>query len=173
MFVAYRGGGTCALYEIPFICLIQDIEGPTDSIFLPFMCRLRFFEISVHLGCATMHDFDILSFLMGSLCISLTSPATLEHLQFNIWFSGDDNMFMYRAYAFFLRYAEAWSHLDSITTHPTGSQLQRVDINIRYCFRCDDNSREPDWKKVEKAVLDGLSLLRAKGILFVEASVDD
>jgi hypothetical protein len=166
--------GTCARYETPFICyfsLIQYGEGRTKSIFLPFMCRLRFFEINVRLGSATMHDFDILSFLMGSLCISLTSPATLEHLKFNIWFRGSDNNFIYREEEFFqdLRDAYVWSRLDSLTSHPIGSRLQRVDINIDYSFRYDDNVREPFEDDVLNAVLDGLPLLRTKGILFVEA----
>ena len=145
------------------------------------MCRLRYFKISVELGSATTHDFDILSFLMGSLCISLTSPATLEHLQFNIWFSDvdDDDEFDYREYVYEfydnLRDAKAWSHLDSITTHPTGSQLQRVDINIHHCFRNDNYLPvvEPDEDEVKKAVLDGLPLLRAKGILFVVTFVEN
>ena len=117
-----------------YFSLIQDIERPTKSIFLPFMCRLRFFEIYIDLGSATMHDFGILSFLMGSLCISLTSPATLEHLEFNIWFRGfSDNFDNYTFYQN-LRNADVWSHLDSITSHPTGSRLQQVDINIDYSF---------------------------------------
>jgi hypothetical protein len=64
-----------------------------------------------------MLGFDIvLSFLIDSLCISLTSPATLEHLMLNITFRGEpwglDNSQIYDN----LRDAEAWSHLDSITT---------------------------------------------------------
>ena len=120
------------VYEIPlrlssaYLSLIQDVEGLTKSIFLPFMCRLRFFGISVNLGPATMHDFDTLSVLMGSLCISLTSPATLEHLQLNIRFNDDyNNDFVSREGEFYdnLCDAEAWSHLHSITTHPTGSPI--------------------------------------------------
>ena len=71
-----------------YFSLIQDIESLTESIFLPFMCRLRFFEIYFAFGSANMHDFNILSSLMGSLCISLTSLATLEHLQSLISFRG-------------------------------------------------------------------------------------
>jgi hypothetical protein len=150
------------------------------------MCRLRFFEINVKLGCATVHDFDILSFLMGSLCISLTSPATLEHLKFTIFFRGSSNNFrLHREEQFFedLRSADAWTRLDSLTSHPTGSRLQRVDINIDYSFRHDDDASEPSEDGVLNdddasepsedgvlnAVLDGLPLLRTKGILFVEA----
>ena len=136
------------------------------------MCRLRFFEINARLSPATMHDFDILSFLMGSLCISLTSPATLEHLKFNIWFRGPDNSFIYLDEEFFsdLRDAYAWTRLDSLASHPTGSRLQRVDININYSFRHNDDVREPYYEDdVSNAVLDGLPLLRTKGILFVEA----
>ena len=102
---------------------------------------------------------------MDSLCISLTSPATLEHLQFNI------NIFCDGEGNDGLRDAEVWSHLDSIATHPTGSQLQRVDININYCLRKVNDAMELDKDEVEKAVLDSLPSLRAKGILFVEAGV--
>jgi len=70
-----------------------------------------------------------------------------------------------------LRDDDVWSHLDSIITHPTGSRLQRVDIDIRYSFRDDDNVTEPDDDDIVEAVLDGLPLLREKGILFVEAVV--
>jgi hypothetical protein len=174
MCVALDGGGNTR-YEAPFICyfsLIYDGEGSTEPIFLPFICRLRFLEIGVRLGSATMHDFDILSFLMGSLCISLTSPATLEHLKFNISFSSYNDFILYREEWFYeqLRDADAWSYLDSITSHPIGSQLQRVDINIDYAFRCNDNVGEPDEDEVLNAVLDGLRLLCTKGILFVEAN---
>ena len=74
-----------------------------------------------------------------------------------------------------LRDAEVWSHLDSITTIPTGSRLQRVDINIDYCdlggFPRYPVLLEPDEHEVLKAVLDGLPLLRSKDILFVDAAV--
>jgi len=148
-----------------YFSLIGDMEGPAEPIFLPFMCRLRYFEININPGFAFMVDFDILSFLMRSLCVSLTSPATLEHLKFKICFrdTGIDN------YGFYLRDADAWSHLDSIITHPTGSRLQRVDIHIEYSFRYDDDVSEPDNDEILEAVLDALPLLREKGILFVEA----
>jgi hypothetical protein len=107
-----------------------------------------------------MNGLDILSSLMGSLSISLTSPATLEHLEFNIRFR------------FFSREkfhdADVWRLLDSITTHPTGSRLKRVDININYSIG-GYYGKQPDGDEVSKAVLDGLPLLRMKGILFVEA----
>ena len=134
------------------------------------MCRLRFFEIFADLGRATFYDFDILSFFMGSLSISVTSPATLEHLVFNVSFSGHDNRFDHYEFYRNLRDADVWTYLDSISTHPTGSRLQRVDVNIRYAFRWDDDVCEPDEDEVLKAVLDGLPLLRAKGILFVKAN---
>ena len=121
------------------------------------------------LGPATRHDFDILSFLMGSLCISLTPPATLEHLEVNILFRGATDDFAYYTFYEDLRAAEVWRHLDSITTHPVGSRLQRVDINIDYKFRYNDNGGEPDKDEVSKAVFDGLPLLHTKGILFVKA----
>jgi hypothetical protein len=121
------------------------------------MCRLRFFEINAYLGPATTLDFNALSFFMGSLRISLTFPATLEHLKFNIQFQVFDT---YEN----LRHADVWRHLDSIITHPTGSRLRRVDININYPFV----SEEPVEDKVKKAILDCLPLLHTKGILFVE-----
>jgi hypothetical protein len=135
------------------------------------MCRLRFFEIYIDLGSATMHDFDILSSLMGSLYISLTSStsATLEHLDFNLRFRG--NFRNFNSYIFYgnLRDVDVWSHLDSIATHPSGSRLQRVNITINFSFRYDSYGKEPDQDEVLKAVLDGLPLLRMKGILFVKA----
>ena len=118
-----------------------------------------------------MSDFDILSLLMRSLRFSLTTPATLEHLKFNIEFEGRSNHFNYYALLDDLRDADIWSHLDSIITHPTGSRLQRVDINIEYSFRADDNGGEPSNDEVEEPVLDALPLLRKKGILFVEATL--
>jgi hypothetical protein len=153
-----------------YFSLIWDMEGPTEPIFLPFMCRLRVFEIYVNPFSATMSDFDILSFLMHSLRVSLTSPATLEHLKFDIVFEGNNNHFNY--YTFFrdLRDADVWRHLDSIITHPTGSRLQRVDINIQSCFRYDDDGHEPGDSEVMEPVLDALPLLREKGILFVKAN---
>jgi hypothetical protein len=154
-----------------YISLIRDMEGPTESIFLPFMCRLRFFEIDVNPASASMRDFNILSFLMRSLCVSLTVPATLEHLKLQIWFRGDDNHFDHYGFYEDLRDADVWSHLDSIITHPTGSRLQRVDIDINYAFRYDDDVMEPHNDEILKAVLDGLPLLREKGILFVDATV--
>ena len=134
------------------------------------MSRLRFFEIDAKLGPATVNDFDILSFLTGSLCTSLTSPATLEHLKVNILFRGYNNLFLFQEERFFedLRHTDAWARLDSITSHPTGSRLQRVDINIEYHFRLDDDGTEPHKDDVLNAVLDRLPLLRTKGILFID-----
>ena len=133
------------------------------------MCRLRFFQIFVYLDSATTYDFGILSFLMGSPSISLTSPATLEHLEFNISFSFDPDEFQGKDLFYQdLREADVWSHLDSIATLPTGSRLQRVDINIFYYFRYY-NGNEPSEDAVVEAVLDGLPLLRTKDILFVKA----
>ena len=135
------------------------------------MSHLRVFEIYVHPSSATMSDFDILSFLMRSLRVSLTSPATLEHLKFIIIFEAHSNQFDYYALFDDLRDDDVWRHLDSIITHPTGSRLQRVDINIEYSFRFDNDVVEPDETAVEEPVLDALPLLREKGILFVKAEV--
>jgi len=93
---------------------------------------------------------------MRSLCISLTSPATLEHLKLGIQC---DNS------TFYEDIPDVWSHLDSITTHPIGSRLQRVDVNINY----EHSYYVSDEVKIAKVVLDSLPLLRTKGILFVEA----
>ena len=157
-----------------YFSLIQDIQGPSWSMFLPFMCRPRFFEIFVDLGFLTGYDYDTLSFLMGSLCMSLTPPATLEHLKFNISFNGTTSNFD-DYYAFYedLRDADFWSHLDSITTHPGGSRLQRVDIDIVYWFGLYNDEVEPDENGVLKAVLDSLPLLRKKDILFIEVTSED
>ena len=100
---------------------------------------------------------------MGPLCISLTTPATLEHLKFKFRF-GDYDYLSSES----LRDLDAWSHLDSITSHPAGSRLQRVDININAAFCYDVYGNKPDKDRMEKAVFDGLPLLRTKGILFVE-----
>jgi hypothetical protein len=151
------------------ISLIQDIKG-TESKFLPFMCCLRFFEIDVDLNDTTLRG--LFKLLMGSLCISLTSPATLEHLKFNFSFCGfEDSDGFYDFYRDF-RDVDVWSHLDSFASHPTqaGSQLQRVDINIDYTCYFLDGYYKADTDTLLEAVLDGLPLLRTKGILFVEAS---
>ena len=135
------------------------------------MSQLRVFEIHINPSSATMSDFAVLSFLMCSLCASLTSPATLEHLKLNITFDGNDNSFNFYTFYRDLRDDDVWVHLDSIVTHPTGSRLQRVDIDITYCFRYDDDVTEPYSDEILEPVLDALPLLRDKGILFVEAKV--
>jgi hypothetical protein len=140
------------------------------------MCRLRVLEIFIDPSSTTMSDFDILSFLIRSLRVSLTSPATLEHIKFNIVFTGNDDNFLSAEFYDDLCDADVWGHLDSIITHPTGSQLQRVDINIQvefYPFRCDDFVIEPydTASEVSEPVLDALPLLRKKGILFVKTTV--
>jgi hypothetical protein len=108
---------------------------------------------------------------MGSLRISLTSPATLEHLKFNIRFLGFHRAFNFNI--FYDKLRDVWTHLNSISSHPTGSRLQRVEINIYYTFQNDNEVQfhEHDENKVVKAVLDGLPILRTKGILFVETIV--
>ena len=170
----YVRGTTRRFPSSAYFSPIQDREGLTKSIFLPFMCRLRHFEICINFGSATVDDFDFLSVFMGSICISLTSPATLEHLEFSICFHGSSSN-DFNTYTFYqnLRDADVWSHLDSITSHPTGSRLQRVDININYSFHYDFCGVEPDKDEVLKAVLDGLPLLRTKDILFVKAALTD
>jgi len=124
------------------------------------MCRIRSLEIDIQpgLNSSSTHNFTVLSFVMRSLLISLTSSATLEHLKLSI---GCDNSIYSNTFYEDLRDADVWSHLDSITTHPIGSRLQRVDIDI-ICDLYDDH-------EIAEAVLYGLPLLRTKGILFVEA----
>lgn len=151
------------------------MEGPTEPIFLPFMCRLRVFEIHINPSSAFMEDFDILSFLIRSLRVSLTTPATLEHLKFSIVFEGnftDPEDFCYDGFCEDLWSADVWRHLDSFTTHPTCSRLRRVDINIKYAFRDDDHPTHEviDMTDTDVVVLDALPLLRQKGILFVKAT---
>ena len=133
------------------------------------MRRLRVLEIYIDPCSATMSDFVTLYFLIRSLRISLTSPATLERLTFDIVFTSYDNHFDHSRFFYDLRNADVWSHLDSIITHPTGSRLQRVDINIEYRFRYDD-MMEPHDTEVSKPVLNALPLLREKDILFVKVS---
>ena len=121
------------------------------------------------------YDLNILTFkfLMDSLSISLTTPSTLEHLELNIRFH--DNCLN----PFYENLQEAWSHLDSFTTHSAGSRLKRVDINIEYSFRClesyDDDGEldEFDEDELLKSVLNGLPLLHSKGILSVKADLVD
>ena len=147
------------------------MEGPAEPIFLPFMCRLRVLEIHISplLSFTTLRDFDILSFLIRSLRVSLTSPATLEHIKLDIVFAAYNDDFDCDAFFDELRDADFWRHLDSIITYPTGSRLQGVDININHTFFGEDDDdtdvREPDSTEVSKPVLDALPLLRKKGIL--------
>ena len=131
------------------------------------MRRVRFLEIYLDLSSGTEHDFNVLSFLIRSLSISLASP---EHLEFNIQFHG----FIFNPFVpntLYENLRNTWSHLDSIVTHPTNSQLLRVDININCVFHyeLDGAYFDPDKNEISKAVLDGLPLLCSKGILFVEA----
>jgi hypothetical protein len=136
------------------------------------MCRLRVFEIDFDPSSARIRDLHILSFMIQSLRLSLTSPPTLEHLKLGIIFTGYSNRFDHDSFYRDLRKADFWRHLDSIVTHPTGSRLQRVDIDIKYTFRWDDDVCEPKKTEVEEPILDALPLLREKGILFVEATVN-
>ena len=67
------------------------MEGPSEPIFLLFMCRLRVLEIYVDPCSAIMSDFGFLSFVIRSLRVSLTFPATLEHIKFDIVFKFSTN----------------------------------------------------------------------------------
>jgi hypothetical protein len=163
-----------------YFLLIWDNEGFTEPIFLPFMCRLRYVEITIDPYSANLLDFNALSIMIRSLRVSLTSPPTLEHIYLHISFYASDNPSNYNGFYQQLRYADFWSHLDSITTHPTGLRLQRVDIDIDYTPREEgidavfrDKAAEPDKDKILEAVFHGLPLLRKEGILFVEATVGE
>jgi hypothetical protein len=141
-----------------YFSLIWYMEGPTEPIFLPFMCCLRVFEIYI------LPDPAIFSLLMCSLRISLTSPATLEHIKVNFIFDNDGDYYDNELLDDF-RDADVWCPLDSIITHPTSSQLQRVDINM--IFRV----MELHEAGVKRLVLNALPLLCEKGILFVKVTV--
>ena len=125
------------------------------------MCRLRFFQIDLDLSDSedTMYDLDVLAFLMRSLHISLTSPATLEHLKLNICFPrGAD----YECERFYnnLRSAKIWSILTLITTHPTGLQ---VDIDIDYINGGSDLHKVLDAVHYNSALLHATTqLLRVR-----------
>ena len=138
-------------------------------MFFPFMSRLRVLEIDINPGSAMLSNLAILSFSMRSLCASLTSPATLEYLKLEIMFEDCDNSFDDDSFYWNLCRDDVWRHLDSIVTLPAGSRLQRVDIDITYFFRYDEEVMGPDNDEILEAVLDNLPLLRDKGILFVEA----
>ena len=137
------------------------------------MCNLRFLEIHIGLGAATGGDFAVLASLMGLLPISLTSPATLERLRFNIRVCALNHNF-------YENLRKTWSHLDSIATHPNGSRLQRVDINIKAffpdkyhdCSGCTWEEREKiNEDEVLKVAFEALPLLHTKGIVFVKAAM--
>ena len=128
------------------------------------MCNLRVLEIYTDPSYSSTENFDIFPFLIRSLRTSLISPATLEHIIFNIVFEGCYRHNEIDYHSFFDDLRCAWSHLDPIIIHPSGSRLKRVDINIEFAFRSDDDYVE----EVSEAVLDALPLLREKGILFVE-----
>ena len=71
---------------------------------------------------------------------------------------------------------DTWRRLDSIITRSTGSRLQRVDVNISCSFRyslyqIDEELDKFDEDEVWKVVLDGLPLLRTKGILFIKVAL--
>jgi len=146
------------------------VEGlPTGLIFLPFMSHLRFLQIDVDAGAANPNDLDVLSFLLRSLQISLTSP-TLEHLKCDIKFYAD--CYALENFRQELREYDIWGHLDSMITHPTGSQLQRMDIDITYYFYEGDDIQDlgDTGGQICGVILEVLPSLREKGILFVTAS---
>lgn len=153
-------------------CLFSDMQDLPEPTFLPFMSHLRVFEITVNLISPNtgMSDFDVLPFLIRSLPVSLSSPATLEHLKLCLGYLDDEN---HNILFDNLCDAGVWSQLDFIITHPTGSRLQRVDINIAYVLPYDDESddivvtREAD---VVGPIFGALPLLHEKGVLFIKVT---
>ena len=159
-----------------YFSLIWEMEGRIEPVFLPFMCRLRFLEIYIDPSSANLDNFDILIVLIHSLLVSLTSPATLEHLKFDIVFRG---WYIYDLDFFVeLQNADVWRDLDSIITHPYGSRLQRVDIDIQYAFRPGPGHGRNVIEQFEPTdrgvwdVVSALPLLHEKGILFVNATTN-
>ena len=100
---------------------------------------------------------------------SLASPATLVRLEFHIRILGIILRLETLNDAFYelLRDLNAWNYLESITTDPAGSRLRRVGIHLYYGFYEEVTGDLAYRDKVLKALLDGLPLLRRKGILFV------
>ena len=131
------------------------------------MSRLRCLEIYIDLSSGDDHDFHVLSFFMLSLSISLAHPSVLQHLAFNIRFHDPDPDLFYH------KLNNIWSPLNDITFYPTTSWLQRVEVNISYLFRYDNDEEEPVMDEVSKAVLEGLPILNTRGILFVEATLGE
>jgi hypothetical protein len=90
------------------------------------MNHLRYFKVVVDIDL----DCDNLCFLIRSLLFSLASHAILEHIELKISFRSYHDHLNYYGLFEGLRGVDFWNHLDSITAHPIGSRLQRVDINI-------------------------------------------
>lgn len=104
-------GRTCTLRRTrfpssAFFSLIQDIKDPTDSIFL--LCGLHFHEPRL---CKQVW-----------LCISFISPATHEHLKFNLRFRGfNDNFNRYRYYVTPMSWVIWHHHYSSIDSQFTAT----------------------------------------------------
>jgi hypothetical protein len=140
--------------------------------FLPFLCRLRRLEIYIDLNSEADDDgsdvdFHVLSCFILSLSVSLSSPAILEHLTFNIRFHDPDINFFYD------KLRNIWCPFDYVTTLPTTSWLQQVEINIEYLFCYDDELEPPVMNEISQAVYDGLPLLQTRHILFVNSTVEE
>ena len=105
---------------------------------------------------------------MLSLSISLSAPSVLQHLEFHIrFFDPDFNFFLDNV-------RNIWSPFDFVTTLPTTSFLQEVNINIEFLFHYDDEV-EPAWTHTEisQAVYDGLPLLQTRHILYVNSTLEE
>ena len=141
--------------DIPSLCLVGMLN--------PYRISTFFNHHYVHLKILRPN----LSFLMDSF--SLASPATLVRLEFHIRILGIILRLETLNDAFYelLRDLNAWNYLESITTHRAGSRLRRVGIHLYYGFYEEVTGDLAYRDKVLKALLDGLPLLRRKGILFV------
>ena len=132
------------------------------------MSHLRVLEFYVDPHSTTISHFSILSFFIRSLRVSSSSPATLEHLKFNITVHVNEDMLDNDAYYDDLYYDVVWSYLDSIATHPAGSRLQRVDVDVNFHY---DNTDDDDVEATEsdfEPILEELPSLQERGILFTQ-----
>jgi hypothetical protein len=128
---------------------------------MPFIYRLRIFEIYIDLRSGTEHDFQVVSYFLLTLCVSLTAPAMLQYLQVNIGIRNFDPT------TFYDNIRNVWSPLDCLATLPTASQLQRVIIKIIYMYGFGVDEPQIYASEVAVAVFEALPLLSMSGILFV------
>jgi len=129
-------------------------------MFLPFMSHLRVLEFYVDPHSTTIDYFSILTFFIRSLRVG--SPVTLEHLNINITIHINNEMLDNNRYYQDLYLDEVWSYLDSMATHPAGSRLQRVSVDVSFHYDYDHMDGDADLE----LILDELPSLQERGILF-------